>query len=671
MADVHSLRTDVDYLLRQHRQAGASSTDSPSVTTGYLGASTTSQQPIVLTQEQLRQLVAGQEDARRSHNGDELRQLSAAREELQQLRAQVAELTVTPPVRSAPPSPFRAPDPGRRSSLAVVQTQPPLSTPPFLGTASRRQSLDVRPSRSTLDLIRADPTVDRYERERTVGRDARLGNTAFALAGARRRARGRAGRRRLRHRSADQGPYVPKLTVLMVQIHAKAFPVILGDQDVVAQASSVQERVAAYMLPAINMLRMTPTSSGIQCIVVTATVDQASYAHRLGQSVAAPFGLRTGTLASSGPSGSPSPDASADLRSLQHRPPNILIGTPQRLLDVFAMRALPLDHLRLVVLDEVDDMVARNLSELVLSLVRLLPTARPMFDPFGTGRSGSHERQSILMASTVPQEVLNFVSTLQLRPPVRVLVRRESVVPSGSTTPGGSDALQGVRGARHHYLFVAIASGHSPPGHGAVSRQAQAWKLEALTDLVEDADVRQMVVFCANAQTVEAVSYKLASRGVDALAMVRARGSGLTLTLTARRHGQLGALGRYEPLPLVAVDWRRDQEGAHPRRQPRPPARRYPPDPARRHLRRAQARSVRPARRQRRVGQLSAARHRRDRGHVGRGHRQASAHRSALSYSRPAHTHFALRLSLLTTLTNPVRSITLHSARPRPIRVDG
>ena len=584
LADVHSLRTDVDYLLRQHRQAGASSTESPSVATGYLGPSAPHQPPIVLTQDQLRQLVVGQEDARRSHVGsDELRQLSAAREELQQLRAQVAELTVNPPIRSAPPSPFRAPDPTRRSSLAVVQTQPALSTPPFLSTGSRRQSLDVRwDARHRSD--RADAAVDRHERECALGSDDCRRRADHALAGAWHCARGRAGCNRLRRWTADQGSSACKKHRLTAQIHAKAFPVILGDQDVVAQASSVQERVAAYMLPAINMLRLTPTSSGVQCIVVTATVDQASYAQRLGRAVGAAFGLRIDTLASSGPSGSPSPDASTDLRSLQHRPPNILIGTPQRLLDVFAMRSLPLDHLRLVVLDEVDDMVARNLSELVLSLVRLLPTARPIFDPFGTGRSGSHERQTILMASTVPQEVLNFASTLQLRPPVRVLVRRESVVPSGSTTPGAVDALQGVRGARHHYLFVAIASGHSPPGHGAVSRQAQAWKLEALTDLVEDADVRQMVVFCSSVQTVEAVSYKLASRGIDALALVRILLVSTSAYLIARRHGQLGAVGRDEPFPLDAIDRRRDQKGAHPRRQLGPSPRRHPPDTARRRL---------------------------------------------------------------------------------------
>lgn len=144
-----------------------------------------------------------------------------------------------------------------------------------------------------------------------------------------------------------------------------------------------------------------------------------------------------------------------------------------------------------------------------------------------------------------PQEVLNFASALNLREPVRVLVRRENNQ-GGSVTSGGGgggnssnntndsavSATPNLRGVKHWFLYLAMGNG-AAPGRGPNGRQESAssreWKLEALADLCADAEFTQAVVYCSSIDSVEAVAYKLSSRNIDALAL----------------HGDMGAPARH------------------------------------------------------------------------------------------------------------------------------
>jgi superfamily II DNA/RNA helicase len=208
------------------------------------------------------------------------------------------------------------------------------------------------------------------------------------------------------------------------KIQAKTIPTIFQDQDIVVQAASAQDRLGSYILPALTYLSapvFAAAANAIQCLVITSTVEQASQAQRLFTALGARASL---SVNASGI------DLTAELANLQTRPPQVLIGTPERLLDLLALRSLAMHALRFLVIDEADNLVARGLADYVLSLVRLLPPSA-----FNGGR------QTAIFASSVPQEVLTFASSLHLREPVRVLVRRE-------TAAAGGDIAPSVRGIR-------------------------------------------------------------------------------------------------------------------------------------------------------------------------------------------------------------------------------
>ncbi|KAG5639000.1 hypothetical protein H0H81_007908 [Sphagnurus paluster] len=369
------------------------------------------------------------------------------------------------------------------------------------------------------------------------------------------------------------------------KIQQRALPFLLRGSDIIAQAPPTQERIAAYVIPAIQIavtnITIRPPNRGPIVIMISTTVDQATQAQRMIRDLGGPIGVRSalgvGATSASG-------DLTQELRLLQQNMPHIICGTPQKLHALFTSpNGLSGAEVRFLVLDEVDQLIARNLHEFVFNIVKLLPPPRSR--PLGTPNSGTTssnlpqiafnnnsepsngivspfqnqgrrfstisttslsssqesstngsqtiERQTALFSNTVPQDVLNLASAIQLREPVRVLVRRD-----GNVTH--ADASQGSRGLRQFYLYLAFTAGgrvdpttSSAPGGGlgiigsgrsagssAETAQAREWKLDALVDLFDDVEVSHAIVHVGGMTALDSVVYKLASRGLEAVPLV-------------------------------------------------------------------------------------------------------------------------------------------------------
>ena len=142
------------------------------------------------------------------------------------------------------------------------------------------------------------------------------------------------------------------------------------------------------------------------------------------------------------------------------------------------------------------------------------------------------DRQTALFSNTVPQDVLNLANAINLKEPIRVLVRRDGTV---SQTESGA---QTNRGLRQFYLYLAFTAGGgrsdvSLPQGGtgiigsgrglatsAETAQAREWKLDALADLFDDIDVPHAIIHVGGLTSLEAVSYKLSIRGLEVIPLV-------------------------------------------------------------------------------------------------------------------------------------------------------
>lgn len=358
------------------------------------------------------------------------------------------------------------------------------------------------------------------------------------------------------------------------KIQQRALPFLLRGSDIIAQAPPTQERIAAYVIPAIHIALVNTTpqapARGPLVVMISTTVDQATQAQRMIRDFGSPIGVRSALGVGAA---SASSDLSHELRLLHQNMPHIICGTPQKLHALFTSPGgISGSEVRFLVLDEVDQLIARNLHDFVLNIVKLLPPPRSrpvgsstpnipgaspsLYSSFDGNASSSSlntnsrrfstvgssppevdrispppiERQTALFSNTVPQDVLNLASAIQLREPVRVLVRRDGNV-------SHADNSQGTRGLRQFYLYLAFTAGGGRTdaslsngglgiigsGRGASSAetaQAREWKLDALTDIFDDLEVPLAIIHVGGMTALEAVSYKLASRGLEAIPIV-------------------------------------------------------------------------------------------------------------------------------------------------------
>lgn len=286
------------------------------------------------------------------------------------------------------------------------------------------------------------------------------------------------------------------------KVLTRTIPTMLRYQDVVSQAPSIQERIQSYSIPALELIVRSVAAEpgglkGIQVIIVTATVDQSAQAQRLLSGLGAGLGIRTVLCTGQG-------NFEADKEGLVKNPAQVVVGTPRGLLEMFKTQEINLSDVRLLAIDETDQLIARNLSDLVHQLVKMLPpsaadtsasaAASPLAGQapgsptavrggsdlpgaFGTptpaynarfggppspsplpSASTAAARQTCIMSCTVPQDVLAFAQSLRLHEPVRVLMRRE----------GGEAAIGSGRGLKQFsYRVGQGGQGGNGRGHGA------------------------------------------------------------------------------------------------------------------------------------------------------------------------------------------------------------
>lgn len=350
---------------------------------------------------------------------------------------------------------------------------------------------------------------------------------------------------------------------------------------------------------ALTALIGKPANRGPLVVIISTTVDQATQAQRMIRDLGGPIGVRSALGVGTGG------DVVQELRLLQQNVPHILCGTPQKLHALFtAPGGLFGGEVRLLVLDEVDQLIARNLHEFVYTIVRLFPAprGRPIgspavgpgtfspFEPQGAPNRFSRmaspippdtpttgvERQTALFSNTVPQDVLNLANAIQLREPVRVLVRRDG----GATH---ADTSTHSRGLRQFYLYLAFTAGGArtdpapaTPGGGlgiigsgrgggasAESTQAREWKLDALADLLEDVDVTQAIVHVGGVLAMENVVFKLAGKGLEAVPLVStltlAFVSSINFVLLAWRDECISQTGCSEQVPKLQYRAQRER----------------------------------------------------------------------------------------------------------------
>ncbi|MBF1704331.1 MAG: DEAD/DEAH box helicase, partial [Selenomonas sp.] len=142
-------------------------------------------------------------------------------------------------------------------------------------------------------------------------------------------------------------------------VQEQAIPPMRAGRDVIAQAQTGTGKTLAYLLPLLA--RIKPQGAAAQALVIAPTRELAIQIERVAEPLAQSLGI--GTVVIYG---------GADIERQKdklRRSPQLVIGTPGRLLDHVRRGTLALGSVNKVVLDEADEMLKMGFIEDVETLL--------------------------------------------------------------------------------------------------------------------------------------------------------------------------------------------------------------------------------------------------------------------------------------------------------------
>uniref|UniRef100_A0A7S4NKN8 RNA helicase n=1 Tax=Paramoeba aestuarina TaxID=180227 RepID=A0A7S4NKN8_9EUKA len=233
-------------------------------------------------------------------------------------------------------------------------------------------------------------------------------------------------------------------------------PFIKGG-DLIAQAQSGTGKTGAFVIGSLQ--RVDFKKNTCQALILSPTRELALQSMEVAQRIGA-YMKEDATKIPFCHSFVGGTKVQDDISKLQRGEVLIAIGTPGRIFDVIKRGFLRTSELKVVVLDEADEMLSQGFSEQIYSIFKYLP----------------RDIQATLFSATMPEEVLALTKQF-LNNPVRILVKKEMLT------------LDGIK-----QYYVAVEEDH---------------KLETLCDLYDSVSIAQSVIFCNTRRKVDWLAEEL------------------------------------------------------------------------------------------------------------------------------------------------------------------
>jgi ATP-dependent RNA helicase len=236
-------------------------------------------------------------------------------------------------------------------------------------------------------------------------------------------------------------------------IQQRAIKPIVQGRDVIAQSQSGTGKTAVF---SVGILQTIDTrSSEVQALALSPTRELAEQTARVISSLGDFMNARTLTCIGGKSLGD-------DVKKItKGQGVHVVSGTPGRVLDMLKRHHLSAKGIKMMVIDEADEMLNKGFKEQLYDIYRYLPP----------------ETQVVLISATLPQEVLDMTLHF-MNDPIRVLVKRDEL------------SLDGIR---QFYINV----------------EKEEWKFDTLCDLYDSLTIAQAVIFVNTRKKVDWLSAKL------------------------------------------------------------------------------------------------------------------------------------------------------------------
>ena len=244
-------------------------------------------------------------------------------------------------------------------------------------------------------------------------------------------------------------------------IQAETIPYILEGKDLLGQAQTGTGKTCAFGIPVIDSI--DNTSNFVSTLILSPTRELAiQTAEELHNVAKYKEGVRIVAIYGGQP-------IDRQILALK-RKPQIIVGTPGRVMDHMRRKTLKLDHLEKIVLDEADEMLNMGFIEDIDTILESTP----------------EKIQKIFFSATMPRAIVELTNKY-LNEPVHVkIAAKELTIPL----------------VEQYYIEVREAN-----------------KVEILSRLIDAGNVSRALVFCNTKRKVDELTDKLNTRGYSVEAL--------------------------------------------------------------------------------------------------------------------------------------------------------
>jgi len=237
-------------------------------------------------------------------------------------------------------------------------------------------------------------------------------------------------------------------------IQQRAIRPIIDGHDTIGQAQSGTGKTGAFLVGALASVDYSQRRC--QALVLAPTRELALQIHKVACALGDYLGLRCHACIG----GTTRRQDAQALAAGQH----VVVGTPGRVLDLLGKGLLDAAALRVLVLDEADEMLSQGFKEQVYCLFKELRS----------------DVQVCLFSATLPPAVLEVTEKF-MRDPLRILVKSEELT------------LEGIQ-----QFYVGL--------------EREEWKLDVLCDLYESLTITQAIIYCNTQRRTDCLARDLAAR---------------------------------------------------------------------------------------------------------------------------------------------------------------
>lgn len=244
-------------------------------------------------------------------------------------------------------------------------------------------------------------------------------------------------------------------------IQSQSIPVILSGKDVIGQAQTGTGKTAAFSIPILESI--DPNNRSLQAVVLCPTRELAIQVSKEIRKLAKYMhGIKTLPIYGGQP-------IDRQIKSLKSGV-QVVIGTPGRTIDHINRKTIKMDNVRMVILDEADEMLDMGFREDIEMILSKTP----------------EDRQTTFFSATMPKGILDLTKKYQKDPEHIKVVRKELTVPN----------------IKQYYIETKSAN-----------------KLEVLCRLVDVYNPKLSVVFCNTKRGADELVSDLQARGYFADAL--------------------------------------------------------------------------------------------------------------------------------------------------------